>query len=96
MNPLNAVMHLKDTDIVWRSVENEIVILHRGDWEYLTVNEAGALLWTRLADGATRPELVSMLTSEYDIDEERAAGDVDAFLALLSERDLLAPHGGGE
>jgi hypothetical protein len=95
MNPLNAVLHLKDTDIVWRSVEDEIVILHRGDWEYLTVNEAGALLWTKLADGATHTELVSMLTSEYDIDEDRAAGDVDAFLSLLSERDLLAINGGG-
>lgn len=91
MNQLNQVLHLKETEIVWRSVDDEIVILHRGDWEYLTVNEAGALLWTKLAEGATRAELVSSLQAEYEIDEQRADGDVQAFLTLLSEHNLLAP-----
>lgn len=85
-----GVLRLRDTDIVWRSVEDEIVILHRRDWQYLTVNEAGALLWTQLVDGATRQELVSLLVSRYGIYESRAANDVDAFLTLLSESDLLA------
>ncbi len=86
----SEVLRLKDADIVGRSVEEEIVILHRGDWQYLTVNEAGTLLWTRLVKGATRQELLSLLVTEYGIDESRAGTDVDAFLALLLERDLLA------
>jgi len=90
VNQLNEVLRLKDEEIVWRSVEDEIVILHRGDWEYLTVNEAGALLWTKLVDGATRADLVSLLQSEYEVDAQRAASDVETFLTLLSERDLLA------
>jgi hypothetical protein len=91
MSQFSEVLRLKDSDIVWRSVEDEIVILHRGDWEYLAVNETGALLWTRLVDGATRSDLVSLLLREYDIDEERAVIDVEAFLTLLSARDLLSP-----
>lgn len=91
MNQLNEVLRLKDNDIVWRSVEDEIVILHREDWEYLTVNEAGTLLWSKLVDGATRADLVSSLLAAYDIDEKRATSDVETFLTLLSERDLLAP-----
>jgi hypothetical protein len=90
MKQFDEVLRLKDNEIEWRSVEDEIVILHRGDWEYLTVNEAGTLLWTKLLDGATRTDLVSLLLAEYDVDEIRAADDVEAFLALLSERDLLA------
>lgn len=90
MNQLNGeLLRLKDDEIVWRSVEDEIVILHRGDWQYLTVNESGTLLWGKLVDGATRAELVSSLVSEYKIEEARAANDVDAFLDLLSEHELL-------
>jgi hypothetical protein len=91
-----GILRLRDADIVWRSVEDEIVILHRGDWQYLTVNEAGTRLWTRLVDGATRKELVSLLAGEYGIDESRAGTDVDAFLELLSECDLLASGEGNE
>jgi Coenzyme PQQ synthesis protein D (PqqD) len=83
------VLQLKDADIVWRSVDDEIVILHRGDWQYLTVNEAGTLLWSRLVEGATRKELASLLVSEYGIEDSRAAADVESFLNLLSEHDLL-------
>jgi hypothetical protein len=89
MEQSQAILRLNDADIVWRSVEDEIVILHRGDWQYLTVNEAGTLLWRRLADGATRADLTSLLIAEYGIEETRAAADVDAFLGLLSERALL-------
>jgi hypothetical protein len=90
MEQSNQLLQLKDADIVWRSVEEEIVILHRGDWQYMTVNAAGAFLWTRLVDGATRAELVSLLVDEYGIDVGRAGNDVDVFLNLLAERDLLA------
>jgi hypothetical protein len=90
MEDSTQVLRLSDADIVWRSVENEIVILHRGDWQYLTVNEAGALLWARLAQGTTRDELASLLGAEYGIDESRARDDVDAFLELLAESGLLA------
>ena len=96
MEHSSEILRLKDADIVWRSVEEEIVILHRGDWQYLTVNHTGTLLWTRLVDGATRADLVSALLAEYEIDERRAVADVDAFLELLSERDLIAPAAGDE
>jgi hypothetical protein len=97
MKQLTEVLRLRDADIVWRSVEDEIVILHRADWQYLTVNETGGLLWMRIVDGATRTELVSLLVSEYGIEEPRARADVDAFVELLSECDLLAfGEGNGE
>jgi hypothetical protein len=94
MAQLNEILRLKDADIVWRTVEEETVILNRGDWEYLTVNEAGTMLWAKLVDGTTRADLASVLMAEYDIDQGRAAADVEAFLELMSERDLLLLDGG--
>ena len=85
-----VLLRLRDADIVWRSIDDEIVILHRADWQYLTVNETGALLWMRLVDGATRTELVSLLVSKYGVEVPRAEDDVDAFVELLSGCDLLA------
>lgn len=90
MEHSDEVLRLKDTSIVWRSVDEETVILHKGDWQYSTVNQTGTLLWTRLVDGATRTDLISALLAEHDIDERRARADVDAFLELLAESGLIA------
>lgn len=96
MDDSNEVLRLRDAELVWREVEGEIVILHQGDWEYLTVNETGALLWGKLVDGATRGQLVASLLAQYELDEQRAASDVEAFLDVLSERGLLSADVDGD
>lgn len=88
--PNHKVLRLRDDDVVWRAVEEEIVILDRLTWEYLTVNHSGTVLWRSLVGGATRNALVRTLIHEYEIGEDLAAGDVDAFLSMLGARNLLA------
>ena len=89
MDRSNEHLRLREADIVWRVIEEEIVILHRGDWDYLTINQSGTLLFSRLAEGTTRAELVSVLIDEYGLDRDQASADVEAFLTTLADRDLL-------
>ena len=49
----------------------------------LTLNDSGALLWRTLAGGADRASLVKAITEEYDVSDEVAASDVDAFIGAL-------------
>ena len=51
----------------------------------LTLNEAGALLWKALEQGANREILADSLTKEYIVDREQALNDVDEFLAKLAK-----------
>ena len=55
----------------------------------LNLNDAGALLWKALEAGADRDGLVAALTAEYEVDDARAAADVDAFLAKLAQAGCL-------
>lgn len=55
----------------------------------MNLNESGAFLWKRLAEGAETDELVSGLLEEYDIDEETARADIREFVKLLEEKGLL-------
>lgn len=61
---------------------------------YLATNPAATLLWHRLDEGATEGQLVDALVDEYEIPRERAATDVDAFLADCRRRDLLEAESG--
>ena len=49
----------------------------------LNLNETGALLWKKLEEGGDTNALVHALTSEYDVSEEEARADVEAFCQKL-------------
>lgn len=55
----------------------------------MNLNESGAFLWKKLAEGAEMDELVSGLLEEYDIDEETAKADIEEFVGQLKEKGLL-------
>lgn len=82
-------LRIRRDAVEWRQVEGEIVALDLRDSMYLAVNQSGAVLWPLLVDGVSRDEMVERLVDEYSIEEERAATDVDAFVAALEARELL-------
>jgi hypothetical protein len=61
--------------------------------EYFTVDGSGALLWPRLADGASEHSLVMDLVAAYGVDAGTAATDVGLFVRELQDRCLLKTHG---
>jgi hypothetical protein len=81
---------LRDSELEWREVEGEIVALDLRASTYLSVNKTGTALWPRLTAGASRDELVAVLTSRFDVDAEAAGRDVDSFVGVLEEKGLLA------
>jgi hypothetical protein len=82
-------LRLNRDALEWREVEGEVVALDVQAAEYIAANRAGATMWRKLADGATREELVAALVARFEVDEMTAARDVDRFLAALRERKLL-------
>jgi hypothetical protein len=82
-------MRLKEPDIVWRAVADEVVVLDTRSSQYSSLNESGAVLWARLSDGATVADLVAELCQHYEVDEGTAARDVEVFLEALRAADML-------
>lgn len=77
------------TDIDWREIDGEVVILDRREGRYLAVNPSGAVLWPALLDGTSEEGLVERLVGRYSIDRDRALTDVRAFLDWLTGHGLL-------
>jgi Coenzyme PQQ synthesis protein D (PqqD) len=83
-------VRLNPSAVSWREVDGEILALDLVSSTYLATNPAGALLWKPLVDGTSRDALIELLTAEFEVDAERAAADVDAFLKMLATQGLLA------
>jgi Coenzyme PQQ synthesis protein D (PqqD) len=81
---------LRDAALTWHAVGEEVIVLDLEGSVYLKLNGSGRLLWERLAEGCTDGELAAALVERYRVAPERASADVDAFVAELRRRELLA------
>ena len=55
----------------------------------ITLNDSGAFLWSALQKETTINEVVAKLTGEYEVSTEQATADVQKFVAMLRENDLI-------
>jgi len=82
-------MRARSEQVMWREIDGQVVILDLRSSIYLRSNGTGARLWERLQTECERDDLIDVLVSSYQIDADVASRDVDAFLATLSDGDLL-------
>lgn len=55
----------------------------------VAMNETGKFLFEMLQRPQTRESLISALLEEYEVDKETAQTDVDSFLKILVDNNLL-------
>lgn len=55
----------------------------------IVLSESGALIYEKLKDGCSKEDLISMLTTEYEVSEEEALRDTDAFLNQMRQLNML-------
>jgi Coenzyme PQQ synthesis protein D (PqqD) len=72
-----------------------LVALDLRESRYLAVNETGKQLWSALAEGATRDQLVDRLVDAFGIERSHAEADTDAFVGDLESRGLLVREDDG-
>ncbi|MBO4125953.1 PqqD family protein [Streptococcus suis] len=74
---------------------NQFVVVAIGDRSkefqgMIKLNESASFLWKRLEEEMKQDQLVAALQAEYELSEEVARRDVEAFLAILSQQGILA------
>lgn len=55
----------------------------------ITLNESGTFFWNIFLKNTTVDEAVEKITAEYDVSKEKAKADVEKFIALLDENNLI-------
>lgn len=88
-NDATQMIRLRSEALDWLPIDDEVVALDGTRDLYLGTNRTGARLWQELANGTTRSALIELLVDTYGIAVDRAATDIDAFLAMLGEHALL-------
>lgn len=89
MNDLkNMTVRLAD-GVLFQELDGEAVLLSARNGQYYGLNELGARIWQGLASGDSMANVLSGITSEYQVGEDRLIGDVTRFLDSLEKAGLV-------
>lgn len=87
---MNDLYIARSSAVAARGLEEEMVILSMNDSTLFTLNETGAEIW-RAADGRTplRDIVRVAICPKFDVQEDAAYADAEAFCRQLAERGIL-------
>lgn len=82
------------SDYILREVAGEYLLIPVGEAALKTnglisLSESGYLLYEQLKQGCEKKDLVQRLLQEYEVTEEQASADVEAFLEQMRSIDML-------
>lgn len=76
-------------DVVFRRLEDEVVVVHLGTNRIYSLNTTGARFFELLAAGRARSEITGQLLREFDVSPEQLEEEIEALLASLVSEGLV-------
>jgi Coenzyme PQQ synthesis protein D (PqqD) len=76
-------------DVIFRRVEDKLVLVKVKDNEIFTLNPTGTRIWELLSDGIRLDAAVTQLASEYGVSEGTIRVEAQAFAAELVRQGFL-------
>jgi hypothetical protein len=85
------------SDVRFRRVADEAVVLRQDAGEVLALNEVAARILELVGEGLTQDEIVDRLLEEYDVERPELEADTAAFVQELLDSGVIEPVSeGGE
>ncbi len=77
-----------------RQIDDNYIIVPTGSARLsfngmISFNATGALIWRSMESGMSKADTARAIVSAYDVSEERALSDIDAFCKRLKEAGLV-------
>jgi hypothetical protein len=75
--------------VLWKELENELVVLNLKDGSYFTFNESARQIWSCLIENQDLNTIVENLVNKYSISTIQATNDVEELLSLFLKEELI-------
>jgi hypothetical protein len=85
---VNENRFYKVSDIIWRRIGDEIVVLMDDGLSTHVLNKTAAYLW-ELCDGRKAQDMVENICNHFDVDKNQATQDIEDLLPKLTRIGIL-------
>jgi hypothetical protein len=78
-------------EVLSRELDGEMVLLDLRSGRYFGLNATAARVWEMLKAQMPEDTMVQALVDEFDVTDDRARADIEAFVTVLVDRGLAFP-----
>ena len=78
-----------DPDVIFRRVDDELVLVKIASNEIFALNPTGGRIWESLSEGSDIDRTVELLLETYDAPEEEVRLEVESFVAELRRQGFI-------
>ena len=81
-------------EVMLTDLSGQVVMLHLGSSDYISLNEQGSIFFRLLLEGADAQDIVRQVSQEFDVEASQVTLDLVDFERRLISRGLLLrnPH----
>jgi len=80
-----------NVDVIAKRLDQQSVLVHIPTNRIFELNETGTRVWEMIGESLNRDQIIRRLVEEFDVEEARAAGEVNELLTRLKNEGLLSP-----
>ena len=89
MTAERTLIPIPHPDLIWRFVDDELVIVRPSDGQIRVLNSVAAFVWRSMDGHRTVSDLASLVCAEYEVSYSKAASDIEDLIAPLVENGLV-------
>ncbi len=80
-------------DVVFRDLDDEMIIMDMNTGKYFGLNETGAKIWALLDKYQKPKKVIDELLTEYNLSEDECEREVKQFLQAILNKGLIDVEG---
>ena len=86
--------YTKNSEWLEAEVKDELLMMHADSGRFVSLNDTGTFLWNRMSEPRDVETLARDLAAEFEVSEEQAHSDVEEWIAVMREQDVLVEDAG--
>jgi Coenzyme PQQ synthesis protein D (PqqD) len=83
------------TDVLYRELEGEMILLDPRSAEYFSLNQTGSRVWELLRAGTNVGDTCATVAEQFGVPPQRVMDDLVPFVEELLAAGLVRPDGAG-
>jgi hypothetical protein len=89
----NLKSYQVNPEVTFQRLGEETVLVHLGTGRIHHTNATGSRIWELLEEGRSVPEMLDILSSEFDVPADRLRGEVATFVEKLASEQMIQAAG---
>jgi hypothetical protein len=89
---LNSEIFTIDPNIIYRRIDEEIILINLKTERIFILNNTGAKLWDYLSEGLTAEQIRSRLLDEFDVEATQLEFELERMIKELTSEKFISPQ----